>query len=272
MSTGLALKATSLKINHIAILSDITIHFPLGKFYGVLGPNGAGKTSLLKLISGQQFAEGEIRWQGRKLSDYSPQQLAQQIAVVNQVNDTVFALTTQQVVTMGLLPHKGLLSRYTDADKINVEQALKDVGLADKSHQHFSALSGGEQQRCLIARALVQGAPLLILDEPVNHLDVYYQHQILHLLHQLCLQQGKTVIVSLHDLNLAAAYCDQITLLNHGKCLAHGSPSEVFRPDLLSATFNLPCKVHTTEQACGIRVEFIPPISEYQQSHTGQQP
>lgn len=271
MSTGLAVNAISLKINHVAILRDISIHFPVGKFYGVLGPNGAGKTSLLKCISGQQFADGEILWQGRNLSDFAPQQLAQQIAVVNQVNDTVFALTTQQVVTMGLLPHKSLLSRYTDADKKQVNQALYDVGLADKSQQHFSALSGGEQQRCLIARALVQGAPLLILDEPVNHLDVYYQHQILHLLHQLCTKQNKTVIVSLHDLNLAAAYCDHVTLLDHGACIAHGSPKEVFRPELLSATFNLSCQVHAATLGRAIRIEFIPPMGEYPDKQNGDQ-
>jgi iron complex transport system ATP-binding protein len=258
INTALAVNAISLNIHHKKILSTISLTFPSGQFYGVLGPNGAGKTTLLKIISGQLASEGDVRWRGRLLADYPQQALAREIAVVNQINDTVFALSAYQVVTMGLLPHKHLLSRYTKDDTMKIIQALEDVGLGDKKEQAFSALSGGEQQRCLIARALVQGAPLLILDEPVNHLDVYYQHQILHLLHTLCKQQQKTVIVSLHDLNLASAYCDHLTLLDAGHCVAHGTTADVLEPRLLSQTFKLPCQVHPGARSGSPRVEFIP--------------
>ncbi len=264
MSTNAALHLNDVtySVNHKRILSDISLVFQCGRFHGVLGPNGAGKTTLLKIITGQLEAEGQVHWQGKTLSDYAPQELARHIAVVNQINDSVFSLTASQVVTMGLLPHKHLLSRYTRSDREQVAKALDDVGLADKAHQHFSALSGGEQQRCLIARALVQGAPLLVLDEPVNHLDVYYQHQILHLLHSLCQQQGKTVVVSLHDLNLAAAYCDNLVLMQKGLVAAAGAAADVLEPGLLGDIFRVSCTVHRSATQA-TRIEFTPPFAEY---------
>ena len=270
-TTALQTEAIRLQAGDKVILDDMTLSFCGGQFHGVLGPNGAGKTSLLKILTGQRQSEGKVIWQGQHLKTLSPQALARQIAVVNQVNDTVFALTSRQVVTMGLLPHKHLLSRYTKADMQVVDCALNDVGLSDKRDQFFSELSGGEQQRCLIARALVQGASLLVLDEPVNHLDVYYQHQVLHLLHSLCQQHGKTVIVSLHDLNLAAAYCDHVVLLNNGKAIATGTPEQVLEAERLSATFRIPCTVHKGHSPGSARVEFMPQNTEHQwRQHSGQ--
>lgn len=262
---ALHLNDVTYSVNHKRILADISLDFQCGRFHGVLGPNGAGKTTLLKIITGQLAADGQVCWQAIPLSQYAPQELARHIAVVNQINDSVFSLTAVQVVTMGLLPHKHLLSRYTRSDREQVAKALDDVGLADKAHQHFSALSGGEQQRCLIARALVQGAPLLVLDEPVNHLDVYYQHQILHLLHSLCQQQGKTVVVSLHDLNLAAAYCDNLVLMKEGAIAAAGASEDVLEPALLSDIFRVPCTVHRSATQA-TRIEFTPPFAEFRSS------
>ena len=146
---------------------------------------------------------------------------------------------------MGLLPHKTLLSRETATDSQRVEDAIQAVGLEGKQHQEYSSLSGGEQQRGLIARALVQGSPLLILDEPVNHLDVYYQHQVLQLLHDLARQLGVTVVMSLHDMNLASQYCDKIALLNSGDLIAYGEPEPVLNADLLTRVFSIPCEVKT---------------------------
>ena len=245
LSSDNALQARqiSLSIGQKVILHDIGLSLPKGKVLGVLGPNGAGKTSLLKALSGQRAFEGDVAWQGMPIRDYSIQGLAQQIAVVNQVNDVVFSVTLQQVVRMGLLPHKSLLSRHTRRDEQRIEQAIQAVGLEHKQHQEFSSLSGGEQQRALIARALVQGSPLLILDEPVNHLDVYYQHQILQLLHDLASQLNVTIVMSLHDMNLAAQYCDKLALLSEGQLVAFGQPNEVLEPSLLTEVFNITCSV-----------------------------
>ena len=255
---ALLVEKLSLTINNNPILEDIGFSLNRGEILGVLGPNGAGKTSLLRLLSGQRNSLGHVSWLGTPLSSLCVQEIARKIAVVNQINDPVFALTLLHVVRMGLLPHKTFLARQTREDDSRIQNAINAVGLQDKVNQEFSSLSGGEQQRALIARALVQGAPLLVLDEPVNHLDVYYQHQILQLLRQLSQHMKITVVMSLHDLNLAATYCDKLCLLNKGKLSAFGPVEQVLQSKLLSQVFGLPCQVEHDDEIQRRRVEFIP--------------
>lgn len=256
----------TLLIHQQTILSSVSLRLESGQVAGLLGPNGAGKTSLLRMISAQHHDDetctGEVRWQGDALARMSVAERARRVAVVNQLNDGVFALSLRQIVAMGLLPHQSLMARETAADRMCVEQALERVGLADKQQRRFSSLSGGEQQRGLIARALVQRAELVVLDEPVNHLDVYYQHDILALLAELAHEQGMTVVMSLHDLNLAAAYCDQLALLHQGQLMASGSAAEVLQAARLEQVFRLPCAVRqlpgSSQQPASLRVDFFP--------------
>ena len=267
--SGLQAIQLGLQIDGKTILSDINIALPRGKVLAVIGPNGAGKTSLLKLLSGQTPSHHLVSWQGRALSDYHPQALAQQIAVVNQLNEAVFALNLQQIVRMGLLPHKSLLSRQTPEDDEQISQAIARVGLSEHCLQTFSSLSGGEQQRGLIARALVQQAALVVLDEPVNHLDVYYQHQILSLLQNLAHQHNITMVMSVHDLNLAANYCDHICLLDKGQMIAQGKPESVFSSARLEQVFHLPTQVRQDDISGALRVDFYPPKTSNSESHLG---
>ena len=241
------------------ILSNINLSLERGKVLGVLGPNGAGKTSLLKMLSGQIASHGQVSWRGKALNQYSPLQQAQQIAVVNQLNESVFALSLQQIVRMGWLPHKTLLSRETAQDHQHLAASIAKVGLSDKIHQTFSSLSGGEQQRGLIARALVQKAALIVLDEPVNHLDIYYQHQVLKLLRTLAHQQQMTVVMSLHDINLAASYCDHLCLLDKGKMVAQGPIDKVLQAPTLEHVFKIPCQIRRDNLSHHLRVDFYPP-------------
>jgi iron complex transport system ATP-binding protein len=249
----------NLKIGQQQILSDVSVNLGSGKVMGVLGPNGAGKTSLLKMLSGQLPSDHTVNWNNKALTDYDPMSMAQQIAVVNQLNESVFALDLYQIVRMGLLPHKSLLSRQTADDDKSISDAISRVGLADKVNQTFNSLSGGEQQRGLIARALVQKAALIILDEPVNHLDVYYQHQVLKLLRSLAHKLNITVVMSLHDLNLAANYCDHLCLLDKGKMVAQGSPEQVLTSERLQHVFRIPCQVSQNGENAAFRVDFYPP-------------
>lgn len=270
--TQLIVHELSLKIADKTILDNISLSLPKGKVMGVLGPNGAGKTSLLRMLSGQTNSVGKVSWKNKKLIDYQPIELAKQVAVVNQLNESVFALNLQQIVRMGLLPHKTLLSRQTSQDDQHITDAIGRVGLTDKTYQAFNSLSGGEQQRGLIARALVQRAALIVLDEPVNHLDIYYQHQVLNLLRTLAHQFNITVVMSLHDLNLAANYCDHLCLLHQGKMFAQGKPHDVLEATHLEQVFGIPCQVTQesvkTEQKSEdsgkftqtkIRIDFYPP-------------
>jgi iron complex transport system ATP-binding protein len=249
----------NLKIGTHQILSDVCLNVSAGKVMGVLGPNGAGKTSLLKMLSGQLASHHSISWNNKALTDYDPMSLAKQIAVVNQHNESVFALDLYQIVRMGLLPHKSLLSRQTLKDDKSISDAISRVGLDNKVKQSFSSLSGGEQQRGLIARALVQKAALIVLDEPVNHLDIYYQHQVLKLLRSLAHKLNITVIMSLHDLNLAANYCDHLCLLDEGKMVALGPPEHVLTSQRLENVFKIPCQIRHDTNNAAFRVDFYPP-------------
>lgn len=254
--SGLTAEALSFAVDQRTILQSVSLHVPSGQVLGLLGPNGAGKTTLLRALTGQLPCDGYVSWLGRSLADMPLAERARQIAVVSQINDPVLALTLRQVVQMGLLPHLSLLGRRSADDLERVEQALVRVGLQDRADQRFTSLSGGEQQRGLIARALVQRARLLVLDEPVNHLDIYYQHDVLTLLRQLAHDTGLTVVMSLHDLNLAALYCDRLALLHEGHLRAFGRPKDVLAADLLEQVFRLPCVVRWVDDL--LRVDFCP--------------
>lgn len=258
---GLWLDDVHLLIDHCPILTSISLGLGRGRVLGVLGPNGAGKTSLLRRMSGQkrdnEVCSGDVLWRGWALDDMDVTERARRVAVVNQLNDGVFSLSLRQIVAMGLLPHQSLLARQKPADRARITQALERVGLADKAERRFSSLSGGEQQRGLIARALVQQAELIVLDEPVNHLDVFYQHDILALLDELAHEQGMAVVMSLHDLNLAAAYCDTLALMDRGRLIGFGTPAQVLQSHLLEAVFRLPCQVRTSATE-PLRVDFSP--------------
>lgn len=251
----LKLSAVSLQLGTQAVLQNINFSQHPGDFIGIIGPNGAGKSSLLRLVQRELTADsGDILLRQRPLSLYSSRELAKTLAVVNQTTPPLFALTVEQVATMGLLPHKSWFELSNSHDKHQVQLALQKVGLAHKAQQLTDTLSGGELQRLYIARALVQQPALLLLDEPTNHLDVQYQHQVLQLARSLAIP----VLACLHDLNLAALYCDKILLLHQGRQCAFGSPAQVLQPALLQAVFGLPCEVSMHSRLQKLQVTFMP--------------
>lgn len=238
------------------ILTDVSFSLQPGEVVGLIGPNGAGKSSLIKLL--QQFnapSRGDIHLLGKPLSGYNRRELAQLIAVVGQQQQGLEHSSVLDVVRLGLLPHKAWYQADNHADLQQLLQALAKVGLTAQANQSFSQLSGGEQQRVFIARALVQQPKLLLLDEPTNHLDVHYQHQVMALIRQL----GVTVLTSIHDLNLAATYCDRILLLDNGRLVAHGTPEQVLQQSLLTAVFQIPAWVDRNPITNKIRVSYALP-------------
>ncbi|MEH8017648.1 ABC transporter ATP-binding protein [Rheinheimera muenzenbergensis] len=250
----LKLSAVSLQLSDTRVLQDINFALQDGEFIGIIGPNGAGKTSLLRLVQRTLApSAGQITLQHKALDNYTATELARTVAVVNQTTLPLFALTAEQVAAMGLLPHKSWFEQNTSHDIAIVSRALAKVGLAAKAGQQVDTLSGGELQRLFIARALVQQPRLLLLDEPTNHLDVKYQHQVLQLTQQL----GVAVLACLHDLNLAAWYCDKLLLLDQGRQVIFGSPQQVLQPDILQRVFDLPCQIH--QQHGQLQVSFMPP-------------
>jgi len=239
MSSLLSLAGIHWQVDNKPILDNISLDVDKGEVIGIIGPNGAGKTSLLRCILQQQKqTSGCIYFKSKNISQYSSKELAKYFAMVAQKAAPIFALTLYDVVRMGLLPHKTAFSLDNDHDRHQIRLALEKVGLSGDIDTAFNLLSGGEQQRALIARALVQQAEILILDEPTNHLDVYYQHQILQLVKALKI----TVIMTVHDLNLAAQYCQRLLLLDKGKLVCDNTPDKVLQPEILSRVFNLDCQ------------------------------
>lgn len=258
------------KLKHKNILQDISFNVRKGEVIGIIGPNGAGKTSLLRCLTNQDNfilkygVSGSISLKNKKIQHYNNKELAQNFALVMQMNNPIFSLSVNDVMKMGLLPHKSLFSFANDHDKAQIERALTKVGLSHAINNQFNQLSGGEQQRVLIARALVQATEILILDEPTNHLDVYYQHQILNLVSQL----GITVIMTVHDLNLASRYCSRLLLLEEGKLICDGDVDEVLSPSRLSAVFGLPCQRRIDNQIQKAQITFyLPDKNEAQTNH-----
>ncbi|WP_051201808.1 ABC transporter ATP-binding protein [Ferrimonas senticii] len=237
-----------------AIVDNVSFSAAAGSMVGILGPNGAGKSTLLRCLYRYLTpSHGQILLDQRQSTSLSQRQFAREVAVVLQHAPDGFALTVEQVLSTGLLAQK-LLWQWADpsADRIAIAEVLARVGLADFAEQRFEHLSGGEQQRVMIARALLQRPRLLLLDEPTNHLDVRYQIEVLQLIKQL----GITVICTIHDLNLAAAFCDQLLLLDNGKTVAAGTPEQVLTEANIAKVYGINTQVDNHPLGCHPRVSF----------------
>lgn len=223
------------------ILRDVSVTIAPGECVGVLGPNGSGKSSLLRCVYRVlRPRAGLISLDGKDVWALTTRTVAQRAAVVLQDSVTDFDLTVAEIVAMGRIPHKGTFERDTAADALIVADALQRVGLEALADRDVRSLSGGERQRVLLARALAQQARCLILDEPTNHLDIHAQMDMLALVRSL----GVTTLAALHDLNLAAHYCDRLYVLHAGAVVAEGAPAEVLTPALIRAVYGVEAEVH----------------------------
>ena len=218
------------------IVNGVSISVEKGKVLGLLGPNGSGKSSLLRLICRlRQVRSGIIRLGDDDVSGLSRAALARRIAFVEQQSTTDTQITVRDVVRLGRTPHRGLLSSWGSDDDAAVEEALDRVDMSERAGQLWQTLSGGERQRVHIARALAQSPSELLLDEPTNHLDIQHQLDILALVSKL----GLTSIIALHDLNLAAMFCDHLAVLQKGEVVAAGTPEEVLTEALIANVFGV---------------------------------
>jgi iron complex transport system ATP-binding protein len=235
------------------ILQQLSFRVEQGEFVGLIGPNGAGKSSLLRCLYRKiTNYSGQLRFMQQPLENYSRQALAQQIAVVLQEPLSQFELSVYEVISMGLTPHKRLLSFDNQQDRQRIANAAAQVDLADKLQQHFNSLSGGEKQRAMIARAIVQQPKVLLMDEPTNHLDIRHQLEVLALAKSL----GITVLVSIHDLNLAASFCDRFILMNNGSIVANGDYQSVLTQTNLEQVFGVKAEIDPHPFHNGPRITF----------------
>ncbi|MEU6351875.1 ABC transporter ATP-binding protein [Streptomyces sp. NPDC047072] len=215
------------------ILDDIQLTVNSGAFVGLVGPNGSGKSTLLRCVyRALRPTGGVVRLDGTDLLAMEPRATARQLAALPQESSAEFDFTVHEVVAMGRLPHR---NRTAAEDRELCARAMERTGVAHLADRGFPALSGGEKQRVLIARALAQQPKVLVLDEPTNHLDIAHQLDVLSLVRD----SGPTVLAALHDLNLAAAHCDLLYVIADGRIVASGPPHDVLQPARLAEVFGV---------------------------------
>jgi iron complex transport system ATP-binding protein len=226
------------------VVDDVSVVVPRGAIVGLLGPNGSGKTTLLRLMSGTLTAvRGEVEIGGVPLSALSRRELARRIAVVPQETHSAFDFTALEIVLMGRYAHLGPFELEGAGDMAIAHDALAATGTADLATRRFETLSGGEKQRVVIASALAQAADVLLLDEPTASLDLGYQLEIAALLVRLNCERGVTMVISTHDLNLAASLCTELVLLKGGRAFAHGPTADVLTPDNVRGLYGVDADV-----------------------------
>lgn len=222
------------------VVDDVSLRPEPGSTVGLLGPNGSGKSSLLRLLQGAARPDsGEVLLDDRPLGEWRRREVARSVAVVTQHAETDADIVVRDVVRLGRTPHRPVWGGSTTGDEAAIDAALERVGLTDKADRLWHTLSGGERQRAQIARALAQEPRELLLDEPTNHLDIRHQLDVLALVAALPV----TSIIALHDLNLAATYCDSVLVLRAGRVVAAGAPAEVLTPALIADVYEVKARV-----------------------------
>lgn len=234
------------------VLRDIAINVGPGEFVGLIGPNGAGKSTLLRACLGLVPSSGEILIAGQELRRMKAVELARKVAYVAQDRDIAWPITVEALVDLGRQPHRGAFARPASADRAAVDAALECMDITRLRSRRATDLSGGEKARVLIARALAQEASLLLADEPVAGLDPAHQIALMQVFRDLA-RQGTSVVASMHDLGLAARWCDRLVLLEGGRIVADGPPSAVLTADLLRRVYGI--EAHVAEAAGGLIVQ-----------------
>ncbi len=221
------------------VLDGLTATAPGGRLTGVLGPNGAGKSSLLRVVAGVLAPDaGAVALDGTDLLSQPRRERARRVALVEQEATSTMPLTVRDAVELGRTPHLARWGGLTPADTLVVDAALASAGVAQLADRPLATLSGGERQRAHLARALAQEPRLLLLDEPTNHLDARARLELLRLLERL-VAADVTVVAALHDLNLAAAACDHVVLVDAGRVVAEGPVAEVLVPAVLEPVYRV---------------------------------
>ena len=242
-----------LSLDNQPILIDLSFDISEGDFVAILGPNGSGKTSLLNCINTHyETTDGQIQLKGKSLNSFTKRQRARTMATLHQQPPTNLKLSVEEVIELGLIPHLPFLGWSNKDERQIVTDVMDQIGLTPFRHRSFDSLSGGEQQRTLIAKVMVQRPQLLLMDEPTNHLDIHYQIDVMSIAKNL----GITVIACIHDLNLAASYCNKVICLNEGRISFQGKPEAELNSDNLQAVYKVPSVVDSNPLNGQPRISF----------------
>jgi ABC-type cobalamin/Fe3+-siderophores transport system ATPase subunit len=243
-------------VSYHGILHDVNLAWSHGQFVGLIGPNGAGKSTLLRILAGiWRPTTGSVYLNGKALSDMSARRRAKEIAYLPQHMPEDVAFTVEQYVEMGRYAYRTPWGHLEPESKEAVTNALNTLNLLDYRNAHLERLSGGERQRAGIARCIAQGSPIILLDEPISSLDLYYQVDILRRLQRLA-HQGYLIVTAIHNLELAARYCTRLVLLHHGRIYAHSSPNDVLTERALLDVFQVSAKTYADPYDGFLRVSY----------------
>lgn len=232
----LTVKDLSYRIGEQEILKNVQAHFRQGRMTAIVGPNGSGKSTLLSFLSRDKESSGQVFLQGRDVSAIEGSEYAKLVAVLPQQRETIADFMVKDVVVMGRFPYKQGFRDYTEEDRRIAAEAMEQAGVSSMAERRISHMSGGEIQRVMIAKTLAQRSQLVLLDEPTNHLDVKYK---LALMKTLQAYEG-TVVMVLHDLSLAVAFCHDVIMMKKGSIVKQGAAEEVLEPGLLQEVFGVP--------------------------------
>ena len=238
MDLSLRVKDVEFSYRDRTVLRGMSLDVGTGEMIGVVGPNGAGKTTFLKIVTGILTPHGgAVYIQGSPMASLRPRERARLVAMVQQTPTIPIGFTAFDVVMMGRNPHLALLQWEGASDLGVCHRVMELTGTVEFAQRPVTSLSGGELQRVFIARALAQETPVLVLDEPTAHLDISYQTSVLDMIETIRRETGVTVLMAMHDLTLAAQYCDRVAVLHQGSVFASGTPATVLTPEVVSKVF-----------------------------------
>ena len=252
--TLFAIENLSVDVPGRRLLDGITLNLPEGQVIALIGHNGSGKSTLLKVLARQVAAQGRIAFEGRPLSGWRPRDYARRLAFLPQTTPPAEGMLVRELVALGRYPWHGALGRFGPRDHEAVAAAMQECGVAPFADRLVDTLSGGERQRVWLAMMVAQQAGTLLLDEPISALDIAHQVEVLALIRRMCHDQQRSAVIVLHDVNMAARFCDHIVALKRGRLAMQGSPAELIRPDALHAIYGLPMQVLTKDDGTPVAV------------------
>ena len=250
------------------LLDGVSLRADRGQFVGLIGPNGAGKSTLLRTISGiLRYRRGAVSLEGADLQTLSSREIASSLALIPQIAPYTYGFTSMELVLMGRYPHLGRFQIEGKEDDRIARDAMRLTETEQFADRTLDTLSGGERQRVFVARALAQQPRILLMDEPTANLDVLHQLKVLDLVRRL-VDDGLTAIAAIHDLNMAARYCDKLVLLSGGRVLAEGSPEEVLTPDTIASAFGVKSAVYQDPITGSLAISLIGPADDRPLPHS----